>query len=268
MIQYKGKTKEKTANGINYTVLYTGTQAECEATQASMTINSTDATFGRLESATVSQDTGPIYILTLKYTTAGYGGSGYDVTPPSTVVGAKSRTLDCTMISTPLEQHPSYLLNWNHYLAAKVAVGGTKPAPTDYAWWTTAGATFTLTAAQAETYMILDSPSVPVEPNTGYTWVVVENPTKPGVTSYDEVSYTMTILTRARNYEAAETSAAAKANRIYTNAMVGSSFTGGSWKCDHAGVRWDGEYWIVTLTFSYSARGWDRTLYPLDGASI
>lgn len=266
-IKYQGRTAEKTQNGISTTIIYTGTKAECEAAQASLAIPSTDTTFGRLESATVSQDQGPIYNLTLKYTTAGYG-SGFPVTPPTTVVGEKSRTLDCTMLSTPLQQHQSYLLQWDHWLAAKVATGGTKPAPTDYAWWNTAGATFTLTAAQAEQYMILDNGTAPVEPNSGYSWVIVENPTKPGVTSYDEACYTLTVLQRARNWSAAEGITNSMANRIFTNANVGSGFTNGNWKCDHASVSWDGEYWIAKLVFTYSIRGWDRDLYPLDGGNL
>ena len=268
-IKYQGITKEKTQNGIAYTIVYTGTKTQCENAQSSLEIPSTDATFGRLESATVTQDNGPVYNLTLKYTTAGYA-SGSSVTPPTTVVGEKSRTLDCTILSTPLQQHVNYLMQWDHYLAAKVPIGGTKPAPTDYAWWATADATFTLTAAQAETYAILDSSTVPVEPNSGYTWVIVENPTKPGVTSYDEACYTLTILQRARHWGAGLALSVNKANRIYTNANLGvnTAFVDGTWKCDHADVSWDGEYWIVKLTFTYSRRGWDRVLYPLDGGNI
>ena len=262
-IKYQGKTKEKTADGTIYAVTLFGTQAECEAALSSAVINSTNSSLGRLVSVGISPGEGDFWEVTYKYNSAGYA-SGSPVTAPSTVVGEKSATMNCSMISTPLEQHSSYLLCWNHWLAARFKSG--QSTPVTPAWWATAGATYVPSASDQQTYRVLNSAGeLPTGIDAeGYSWVIIENPTMPGVTSYDVACYTQTEKARYRNYADACAAIAARANKIFTsNQIVDNGFTGGNWKCDGASIAWDGEYWIATLTYTFSANasGWNTTLY-------
>lgn len=268
---HQGITREKTQNGIVTSVVYYGTKTECADAVANASINGYNSNYGRLESVALGQIGANIYSVTYKYTTAGYvaGTGGGIPVPPSTEIGSKSYTLDCAMLSTPLEQHTvlqggssvsDYRVKWNHYLAQRVSSGGTASAP---AWWSSAGNAFVMPESDAVNYRILDSLNGLPMAEGGYTWVVAANPDKPGVTSFDEASYTLTMLERQRTYGSAATIAAAKANKTFTNSQVGQSgtFSNGNWKCDRATVAWDGEYWIITLTFTYSERTWDPQLY-------
>ena len=271
---HQGITQEKTANGITTSIVYYGTKQECTAAIANATINGVDVDYGRLESVSLSQLSADIYTFTRKYTTAGYGGILNTVDPPSTVIGVKSYTLDCAMISSPLEQHVNssfvsdYKWCWNHSLARKYPINSVPASiPSAPGWWSTLGAEDVIPIADQGTYQWFQSFSE-LPQDDAHQWVTIKHPTMPGVTSYDEAGYTLTMLEHQRKYAEAETIAAAKANKIFSNSQVGSSFTSGNWKCDRATVAWDGEYWIVTLTFTYSARGWNTTLYETYSGSI
>lgn len=262
-LKYQGNRKEKTAEGVVYYVVWYGTKAECDAQMNNAVINSTTAGLGRLVSASVNQGEGDFWEVTYKYNSAGYA-SGSSVTAPTTVVGEKSATMNCSMMSTPMEQHSSYLLCWNHWLAARFKTG--QSTPSTPAWWATAGATYVPSASDQQTYRVLNSAGeLPTGIDAeGYSWVIIENPTMPGVTSYDVACYTQTEKARYRNYAAACAAIAARANKIFTsNQIVNNGFTGGNWKCDGASIAWDGEYWIATLTYTFSANvsGWNTTLY-------
>jgi hypothetical protein len=178
------------------------------------------------------------------------------------------------MISSPLEQHvnssfaSNYRWCWNHSLAQKFDKNSVPATiPTAPGWWSTLGAEDLIPIADQANYQWYQSFSeLPQDDN--HQWVTIKRPTMPGVTSYDEAGYTLTMLERQKTYTAAETVAKAKANKIFTNTQVGSSFSGGNWKCDRATVAWHGEFWIVTLTFTYSARGWNTTLYDTYTGSV
>ena len=260
---YQGETTEKNAEGTITTISYSGTKAECDEARNSAVINSTVVGLGRLVNAGVDQMEGPIYRVTFKYNSAGYA-TGQSVTAPSTVVGEKSATMNCSMISTPLEQHPNYLMKWNHYLAARYKSG--QSTPTIPAWWATAGVAFTIPVADQLNFRILDSRGeLPSGfDSEGYAWVEIDKPLMPGVSSYDVASYTQTEKARYRNFADACAAIAARANKIFTSSqIVNNGFTGGNWKCDGATIEWDNEYWIATTTYTFSANasGWNTTLY-------
>lgn len=262
-LKYQGRTKEKNAEGTMITITWFGTRQECEDYLAAANINSTAVGLGRLVGAGVRQGDGDFWEVFYKYSTAGYA-TGASVTAPSTVVGEKSATMNCSMMSTPLEQHSSYLLCWNHWLAARFKTG--QSTPSTPAWWATAGATYVPSAADQQTFRILNSVGeLPTGIDAeGYSWVIIENPTMPGVTSYDVACYTQQEKARYRDYSTACAAIKARANKIFTSAqIVNNGFTGGNWKCDGASIAWDGEYWIATLTYTFSANasGWNTTLY-------
>lgn len=260
---YQGETTEKNAEGTITNIAYSGTKAECDSARNSAVINSTVAGLGRLVSANVDQMEGPIYRVVFKYNSAGYA-EGSSVTAPSTVVGEKSATMNCSMMSTPLEQHPNYKLNWNHWIAARFKTG--QAVPSVPAWWSTAGAAYVISAVDQMTYRLLSSSGeLPTGKDAeGYSWVIIENPTMPGVTSYDVACYTQQEKARYRNFADACAAIAARANKLFTSSqIINNGFTGGNWKGDGATIAWDGEYWIATFTYTFSANasGWNTTLY-------
>ena len=259
---YQGETTEKNAEGTITNIAYSGTKAECDSARNSAVINSTVAGLGRLVNANVDQMEGPIYRVTFKYNSAGYA-EGSSVTAPSTVVGEKSATMNCSMMSTPLEQHPNYKLNWNHWLAARYKTGSAPQAPS---WWTNQGASYVIPSADQKTFKVLNSNTeLPQSPDLeGYTWEIIDTPAMPGVTSYDVACYTQQEKARYRNFADACAAIKARANKTFTSAqIVNNGFTGGNWKGDGASIAWDGEYWIATFTYTFSANasGWNSTLY-------
>lgn len=262
-IKYQGTNRDKNSEGTIISITWYGSQADCQSVFNGLTVNTTMDPWGRIVGATMNQGEGGIWEVTGKFSTAGYA-SGQSVTAPSTVVGTKSATMNCSMISTPLEQHPNYLMKWNHYLAARYKSGQTVPQiPT---WWDTADATFIIPAADQLNFRILDSRGeLPSGfDSEGYAWIEIDKPLMPGVSSYDVASYTQTEKARYRNYAAACAAIAARANKIFTSSqIVNNGFTGGNWKCDGATIEWDNEYWIATLTYTFSANssGWNTTLY-------
>ena len=274
---HQGFTQEKTQVGIVTTITYYGKKQDIdtEFNLINVTPTTTSSSYGRLESVSKQQIAADLWSLSYKYTTAGYSsGSATPSVPPSTVVGEKSYSLDCAMISSPLEQHVNssfvsdYKWCWNHSLAQKYPINSVPATiPSAPGWWDTLGAEDVIPIADQGTYQWFQSFSE-LPQDDAHQWVTIKHPTMPGVTSYDEVGYTLTMLERQKTYAAAETVAKAKANKIFTNTQVGSSFSGGNWKCDRATANWDGEFWIVTLTFTYSARGWNTTLYETYSGSI
>lgn len=260
--QLGGISKEKTTQGLALSISYVGTKAECERWQSEHAINSTDAN-GKLTSVSVDQYGGAIYRVTAKYINVnGDSGIGYATTPPDYTYGKYSAQLDGGMLSTPLEQHKDangnadYKTCWNYYLAARDDTAWAIPA------WATTATDTVLTGADAETYRWISSPSEkPQNDSLGHYWAIIQNPTMPGITSFDVATYTQTESARFRSYAAAAASVAAKLNVVYTHPPTDPGFTGGSWKCDRATISWTGDYWLATLTYTYSAAGWNTTLY-------
>ena len=270
---YNSRTTERNINGIDTTVTYYGTKAECDAWAAAQVIGATYAGLGKLATVTVSQGGGSIFHVTAKYQNANgsSGSTGSEVVAPDYTFGEFSATMDCQMMSTPLEIHKNklgqydYKSNWNHYLLAKKAIGGSTPQTPG--WWSTLGANAStglispIPTADQSTFQWSDSGFPPQE--DGYEWLVLENPTMPGYQSYDRALYTQTESARFRTRAEAVAAIASYANTVGTPINnPGSPFVSGRWKCDRAQVEWTNEYWRATLTWTYSPDGWNATLYP------
>jgi hypothetical protein len=224
---------------------------------------------------TVSQLGGGIWQVQLKFQNAnGTSGTSSPVEAPDYTFGEYSATIDCSMMSTPLEIHKNaagqfdYLCNWNQYLLGKsVKVsGGTTNPPALPAWWATLGANAStgvispMPDADQQTYQWADYGTLPQE--DGYVWFVLKTPTMAGYQSYDRCLYTLTESARYRTYANAVAAIAGKANKTGTPTNnPGSPFVNGNWKCDRAQVEWTGEFWRATLTWTYSPDGWNPTLY-------
>lgn len=269
---YNGTTKERDVDGVTTIQTFTGTYTDCITYGSSYTVGSTYTTLGVFRGYTVSQYGGDIWQVQLKFQNANgtSGAGGTEVVPPNYGYGQYSATIDCSMMSTPLEIHKNasgqfdYKSCWNHYLLGKFPTGGTAPGiPT---WWDTLGADASTgaispipTSAQA-TYQWAEYGTVPQE--EGCEWVVLKSPTMAGYQSYDRCLYTLTESARYRTYALATAAIAGKANKTGTPMNnPGSPFVDGNWKCDRAQVQWSGEYWLATLTWTYSPDGWNSTLY-------
>ena len=274
---YHGRTWERDTNGITTTIIYCGSKTDCQGFADSQTIGTTTVGIGRLAAVSVNQADGGIYHVTLKYLNANgtSSASGQSVISPDYTFGTYSATMDGTMLSTPLEIHKNaagqydYKCNWNQYLLGKApkVPGSTTTPPAVPSWWATLGANSTtgeiatIPSADQDTYMWQDSGSLPIE--DGYEWFVVANPTMPGYQSYDRALFTQTESVRFRSYYLACQAVASKLNKVgtpnYNN--YGTAFEAGKWKCDRATIQWTGEYWLATLTWTYSPDGWNSTLY-------
>lgn len=270
---YNGRTWERDTNGITTTIVYCGSKTDCQGYANSQTIGVTAVGLGKLASVAVAQAEGAIYHVTLKYQNANGSSatSGNTVTPPDYSYGTYSATMDGSMFSSPLETHRDvsgnydYKCCWNNFLIVKYPAGTAKPStPT---WWSTLGANpstgeiGTIPDAYQGTFFWQESGTLPQE--DGYTFAVLQNPTMAGYQSYDRALFTQTESARFRNYLAACESIAKKLNHTGTPTYnnYGSYFQSGNWKCDRATVTWTGDYWLATLTWTYSPDGWNSTLY-------
>ena len=270
---YNGRVEERDENGVTTSIAYTGTKTDCETYGRGRTIGATYAGLGVFAGYTVEQEGGSIWRVTMKYKNAnGNSASGSAVTAPNYTFGEFSASMDGTMMSTPLEIHKNasgnydYKWNWNHYLIGRKAKnGGTTPAIP--AWWSTLGANAStgelglIPSADQATYQWIENGIVPQEPD--YEWEVLKPPTMPGYQSYDRALYTQTESVRFRSYLLACNEVSAKLNKIGTPTYnnYGTGFQAGKWKCDRATIQWTGEYWLATLTWTYSPDGWNSTLY-------
>lgn len=243
-LEYKGIQKKITSDGITTTVRYIGTEELCNSALADVDINSKHDTYGYLREASLQQGDGGFCTITYTYSTA----TNKTATPPKTeqVYGEKSATLYGACLQVPLEQHTNYLTCWNHYLFG--TAGTSLPG-----WHASATDTITDTPTMVWGKSLSDRPD-------GY--IVLAQPTKPGVTHYEVATYRVTEIIKQRTHTKAGEFVAGKLNKITT---PGTTFgiTGGNWKCDDANVVWRDRAWYATLTYTLSgdSAGWDPDLY-------
>lgn len=270
---HQGRVEERDNSGITTSITYCGTLNDCNQFMQSHYIGATYAGLGRLASMAITQQGGSIYNLTAKYQNAngasGGGSGGEDtVVPPDYSFGSYSATIDGSMLSTPLEQHPSYRKKWNYYLIGRCkkppeTTPPTAPTPpSDPTWYDTATALTVMPVADQAIYKWVEHESeTPIEDD--YVWVTLHTPTMAGFQNYDRALYTETESQRCQTYAEAVALVKTKLNKrgtpTYTTGMSG--FTDGYWKCDRATVSWTGDYWLATLTWTYSPDGWNATLY-------
>ena len=264
-LKYKSRTSERTESGYVRKQTLQGSFDECTAYQTTHAIGEYLSGFGRLASSSISQHEGNIWQIELRYIEDSSGLSvSIGTVPPDTSFGVFSATLDVTMMSNPLEAHPSYRTCWNHYLAARDDATTESPS-----WWSTATDPLLIgTAAQTYRWMKSESELIIGPDAEGHTWKLVKKRTK-AADQYDVALYTQTETARFATFALACAAIAAKANRTASSPGVANGLTGGNWKCDRATVRYSGA-WLasITWTMSYDSSGWDSDLYdPISGTS-
>lgn len=249
-VSYHGCEVERTTSGDIYQFRYTGTKETIAQMLDSHQIDEINE-FGRLKSARMYQDEGPLWCGEFRYEA---GSEWQSSQPPSTDYGVKSCTLSCATLSNELETHSSYKVCWNHFLWA---APGTTSVP---AWWSTATDP-AMTDADAAKYAWTETLGGCPVTKKG-KWKVLKKPTKPGVRSWDSVCYTVEETAKFRSASRAGSMVAGKINSIGTPSQT-FGITGGNWKCDDARVYWNGTYWLAHLTWTHSngSSGWDRDLY-------
>ena len=251
-LKHCGKRKEWTREGVSVTYSYEGTEAEIDTLLAGHVIGE-GSEDGTLAAKSKGQVGGSIWGAELRYEISGDGGGS--ATPPSNAWGSKSATLRGSMLSMPLQNHPSYRAKWDHYLAAAPGVAATIPA-----WWDTATTVLLSGTAEKNYRWISDISDRPT--TGGAQWQILKAPTKPGTSSYEVATYSITETAKYKTASAAGSAVAGKLNRIGSPSEK-FGITGGNWKCDDASVQYDGKRWLATTTWTRSGdnRGWDAELY-------
>ncbi len=126
--RYHGYSAEYTADGRKSTFVYHGTRDEMETLAARHQVDEYNDD-GRLEEIRIGQAEGSVWECELRYDVS---MDWQSVARPPTQWGVKSAQLHGSMRSMPLESHPNYRANWNHYLAA---APGISVVPQ---WWNSA----------------------------------------------------------------------------------------------------------------------------------
>ena len=249
-IKHQSRVRSQSGDGLNTTIVYQGGQSEMLELQFAHPVGETGE-YGRLKASRVYQDSPKIWCCELQYESDSNGDCS---SPPGTDYGKRSAQLKGSMLSLPLESHPGYRTSWNHYLAA---APGIREVPS---WWETA-TDAVVSEADAQRYRWVRSPTECPSDRKGM-WRTIKDPVKPGVNSYDAATYSITESARFGTARAAGRMIADQLNRIGTpNETFGIS--GGNWKCDDAGVSWNGKHWLATMTWTRSGDdgGWDQDLY-------
>lgn len=251
-VKFQSRVREVTASGVNSSVTYQGTKEEIEEFASGLALNDSGEN-GRLARIGVHQISGSLWCCELRYE----NGDGVDpAAPPPTDYGKKSAVLHCGMLSIALKNHPDYLANWDHHLAA---APGVNEVPS---WWATAKK-LSISGTDAQKYAwIRDVSQLPSDAKGRWHLIREADEEFDGTDHYDYSTYSVTERARFKTAAAAGKMVAQKLNRIGTP-METFGLTSGNWKCDAAEVNWSGKYWYATLTWTLSgnSRGWNRRIY-------
>lgn len=251
-VKHQSRIREKQKSSSRTSVIYMGTLDEMLNLQELNEPGTVNEEIGKVSSSRVYQTAASLWECELVSELV----QGDAVTGPDTSYGAKSAQLRGTLLSLPLESHPKYLTNWNHYLFCAPESKKTVPS-----WWSTAKGTI-ITGKDAESYawgkQLGDAPVTNNKP-----WSVICDLQMPGVESRDVSTYSVTISSRYSTFSAAASAVANKLNTVTTDIGIRTGISGGNWKCDDASIQWHEKYWLVTWTYTRSGdrAGWNSTLY-------
>lgn len=250
---------------------YVGTQTEVDTKISTLVFGTYTAGVGTLESWEKEQRGGILYAVTITYSIS-YDSDGNADTGDELSEVQRS-TLDCSILSLPIEKAPGYKTNWSYYLIGLGDSAQTRPS-----FWASATDTYLNPAGtDIQNYRwvknLSEAPIQPVqEGTTKKYWQVVKaegqgscKPQKLGVESWDYSTYTITEVKEFNNRDKAGQAASKNLNKIVSTPANGDfsvTPSGCNWKVDSAQVQYDGEKWIVTTTYTMSGPGgWDRDLY-------
>jgi len=256
--KYQSVVSEKTEGGTTYKETFYGTRAEMEELRDSLEMGvATD--YGYRRRATVTQGAGAIYECAVEYSST---ANDSNVVGPSDDFDKVTCTLDTGVMSVPLESLENYRTNWNYYLITSASTDEDVIPP----FWETEKTTIIPEAYSGDYRWIKNISDLPTEknPETGVSWEIVKEPTKPGVEAVDRITAVVTETCYFRTDKQASNFVVGRLNKIkaaYPTDTFG--IVGGNWKCDRATVNWNGKKWVATLTYTHSGddKGWDKDLY-------
>lgn len=166
---------------------------------------------------------------------------------PNKNYGAKTATLHGAVLSMPLEQHPKYRMNWNHYLFCKDSQS--KPS----FWYTAKDSSMSSSDKGKYTWGSQRS-----EKPEG--WYVID-PTK-HANHFEIPTYVLQETARYRSFQAAAQALGGKVGKIASPSASISVESGRNWRCDEGRIQYDGKHWLGTFSYTLSGPGgWDSDLY-------
>lgn len=115
-VKYCGLTKNATTKDSKTTVIYQGKKSDCEAFYNSHAFGDVDENYGSIESIRLYQEEGPFWNVEVTYSITTSVNVSYS---SGTKYGPTDSTLNCRMMTMPLEKRPNYKAKWNHYLFSK-----------------------------------------------------------------------------------------------------------------------------------------------------
>jgi len=252
-VKFQSRTREKTSAGVVTVLTYQGSYDEMLQAQKATAVPSYSQEYGELRKTTLRQSSPELWELTYEFTTD-HSGSGV-VSRPSKKIGDTTCSCSAVCQQIPLEAHPNYKANWDHYLAA---APGVTAIP---AWWSTATDCIITADADIQKYAWIKSPSeVPV--TNQQRWKLLKKPQIPGVSCYDKAAYTVTEVTNCRSEKDAGKVIKGKANKVGYPPSFADVVTG-NWKVDSVMVRFSGEMWQAEIVWTASGdrNGWNPKLY-------
>lgn len=194
VLEHCSKRTSRNRDSQSLVETYVGLESEVDAKISTLQFGQYTAGIGALESWEKEQRGGVLYAVTITYTISydsdGNADSGDELSE------VQQSTLDCAILSLPLEANPNYRANWNYYLIGLGTYCTVLPS-----WWSTAKDTF-LNPAEADFKVyrwIKQLSELPTEPDAnGNYWQVVKpsggnycKPQKMGVETWDYQTYTI-----------------------------------------------------------------------------
>jgi hypothetical protein len=205
-----------------------------------------DATYGYFRSYQ-SAPRGPYIDVSLTYDTE---GTGVNFQPGD---GDEEFFANSTGREVPLEKHGSYLTKWNHFLYYRNN-GVAKTIAADFPGYDAA----TDLSDLAGNKELIWSKQLIASPK----WVLLAEPTKPGVYAYLQPAITVTRRSWWRSQGDAEGDLADVVKRVVPDEAFGATPSTAAnwlvWSCD---TEHDGRYWVATSVYLHSPEGWDTDLY-------
>lgn len=211
---------------------------------------------GTIKSKRMYQEAGPFWNCDISWVPTASGEVRNDKKPLEEY-GKKSCQLEGGLLSVPLENHPDYRTNWNHFLASD------DPEATLPSWWEDETSencdddSFRWVKSRSELPFGIDS--------QGKKWRILADPQMKGVTNYDVGTYVIRESVKCTSAKAAGNFVRGKLNKIVrpSEDFGITAAEGGDWKCDSAHVSWESKDWVAHLTYTKSGddQGWNKRLY-------
>lgn len=278
-IKYASKSTDRAEKNLTASVTYQGYESELKAFASTLKIGGSVAGLDYpIAAIRCRQGEGPFWDCEITGEVQ-FDDDGNQSNPNSST-GPNSQRLTCSMLSLPVEHHPNYLANWNHYL---IGIGTYSSKVPVNIWFKYKHPWIDPTIENGLFFRwIKDLSQMPttkdtiIDPVTGKSvtglWGVCHTgdvwcvPTKAADT-YDWTVYTITETGKHSSKNQAGWVASEAINSIVTKPSLGdfglTAKLGGNWKVDNVEVYYDGKHWVASRTYTKSgdAQGWDQELY-------